>query len=118
MEDAIAPSTSTATHTDTSANNMTVVYIAGADHGDMTDRPWDEDVITNGHSGALSWLITHQQGRAPEAALSTCADARARQRDQYYGCRKRYVCKQCAWVDGCFDLGMLSGRMLTDCKIQ
>ena len=118
VQDAMAPSTMAAIPVNGSVTNMTVVYVAGADHGDMTDRPWDEDVVTNGHSGALSWLITHQRGRAPKAALSTRADACSRQRDQYHGCRKRYVCKQCASVGGCLDLGMLSGCMLTECRIQ
>jgi predicted peptidase len=35
----------------------TVGPIQGADHLVMNERPWDEDVITDGYAGALAWLL-------------------------------------------------------------
>jgi len=58
------------------ADNSTSIYfnrtmetigpIPGADHGDMSQRPWDVDVLTDGYPGALSWLFNQTR---PEGAV-------------------------------------------------
>lgn len=39
----------------------TIGPIPGATHGDMTERPWDADVITDGYAGATSWLFDQRR---------------------------------------------------------
>jgi hypothetical protein len=47
----------------------TIGPIAGADHGDMTWRAFEDDIDTDGHPGALSWLATQVK---PKAGQSIC----------------------------------------------
>jgi hypothetical protein len=39
----------------------TIGPILGADHLDMTFRPYEEDVLTDGSAGALAWLLTQSR---------------------------------------------------------
>lgn len=39
----------------------TIGPIIGADHLDMTYKPWDEEVLTDGFQGALAWLQTQSR---------------------------------------------------------
>ena len=47
----------------------TVGPILGADHLDMTFRPWDDDVLADGFPGALAWLQTLSR---PEGEYTSC----------------------------------------------
>lgn len=45
----------------------TIGPIPDADHLTMTDRPWDEDVMTDGYGGALAWLLTQTRPEGGKA---------------------------------------------------
>jgi hypothetical protein len=49
-------------------STLETIAIEGADHLQMTDRPWDVDVLVDGYPGVLSWLLDQRRaepGRVP-----------------------------------------------------
>lgn len=50
--------------------------IPGADHLDLTFRPWDDDVLTDGYPGALAWVLsqTRQEGANITYNATVCTD--------------------------------------------
>ena len=48
----------------------TIGPIPGANHLNMNEVPWQEEVVTDGYAGALSWLITQSKPEGGEFPVS------------------------------------------------